>query len=106
VVGIISPIPEYMMKEGRLVSNFFTREGLIYQEAKDDEDKDSQSQPVKKRQKESQTSDEEVKIHILVAKKTTLKKRMNDCPDDAFVDFVRWLLDVDPLKRPTAKEAL
>jgi hypothetical protein len=26
-----------MMKEGRLVSNFFTREGLIYQEAKDDD---------------------------------------------------------------------
>ena len=35
MVGIIGPIPEYMMKEGRLVSNFFTREGLIYQEAKD-----------------------------------------------------------------------
>lgn len=33
VIGIIGPIPEYMMKEGRLVSNFFTREGLIYQEA-------------------------------------------------------------------------
>lgn len=47
-----------------------------------------------------------MKIHILVAKKTTLKKRMNDCPDNAFVDFVRWLLEVDPLKRPTAKEAL
>jgi hypothetical protein len=33
VLGIIGPIPEYMMKEGRLVSSFFTREGLIYQEA-------------------------------------------------------------------------
>jgi len=31
---------------------------------------------------------------------------MNDCPDAAFVDFVRWLLEVDPMKRPTAKEAL
>ena len=30
VIGIIGPVPEYMMKEGRLVSNFFTREGLIY----------------------------------------------------------------------------
>jgi hypothetical protein len=39
VIGIIGAIPEYMMKEGRLVSNFFTREGLIYQEggAADDE---------------------------------------------------------------------
>lgn len=32
VLGIVGPVPEYMMKEGRLVSNFFTREGLIYQE--------------------------------------------------------------------------
>ena len=31
--------PEYMMKEGRLVSNFFTREGLIYQEAGDEDSK-------------------------------------------------------------------
>ena len=32
VLGIIGPVPEYMMKEGRLVSSFFTREGLIYLE--------------------------------------------------------------------------
>ena len=42
VVGIIGPIPEYMMKEGKLVSNFFTREGLIYMEAPD-EDEESQN---------------------------------------------------------------
>ena len=38
VIGIIGPVPEYMMKEGKLVSNFFTREGLIYMEAPDDEE--------------------------------------------------------------------
>ena len=38
VIGIIGPVPEYMMKEGRLVSNFFTREGLIYQEANGEEE--------------------------------------------------------------------
>lgn len=38
IVGIIGPFPEYMMKEGKLVRNFFTREGLVYQEAKDEED--------------------------------------------------------------------
>jgi len=43
VIGIIGPVPEYMMKEGRLVSNFFTREGLIYQEANEDENGNSQS---------------------------------------------------------------
>jgi len=59
VVGIIGPVPEYMMKEGRLVSNFFTREGLIYQEAKDgDKDGDdsqshSNSEVAKKKKKQS-----------------------------------------------------
>jgi len=42
VIGIIGPVPEYMMKEGKLVSNFFTREGLIYMEAPDEEE-ESQS---------------------------------------------------------------
>ena len=90
------------MKEGRLVSNFFTREGLIYQEATGDDDA---SDAKKGKDKASVNSDDDLKIHILVAKKTTLKKRMK-CDDMHFVDFVRWLLEVDPLKRPTAKEAL
>jgi serine/threonine protein kinase len=101
VIGIIGPVPEFMMKEGRLGSNFFTREGLIYQEANEGEDT---SDAKKGRDKHSQ-SEEDMKIHILVAKKTTLKKRLK-CDDQHFVDFVRWLLEVDPLKRPTAKEAL
>lgn len=45
-------MPEHMMKEGKLVQNYFTREGLIYQEAKDGDDSnvtDSKpSQPPKK----------------------------------------------------------
>lgn len=102
VIGIIGPIPEYMMKEGRLVSNFFTREGLIYQEANNDEEGASQSQ---KKPKPAAGDDEELKINILVSKYTTLKKRLK-CEDKHFLDFVRWLLEVDPLKRPTAKEAL
>jgi serine/threonine protein kinase len=41
----------------------------------------------------------------MIAKKTTLKQRLQ-CDDAYFLDFVRWLLEVDPLKRPSAKEAL
>jgi len=87
------------MKEGRLVSNFFTREGLIYQEGNDD-----QSQGEKPKKSKS-VNEDDLKIHILVPKLTTLKKRLR-CEDAYFVDFVRWLLEVDPMKRPTAKEAL
>ena len=57
IVGIIGPFPEYMMKEGRLVSNFFTREGLVYQEMKDgDEEK------IKEVRKNSEVDDEYMKI--------------------------------------------
>jgi serine/threonine protein kinase len=113
-VGIIGPIPEYMMKEGRLVSNFFTREGLIYQEAggsgaspQEGEESDS-SKTRGKRGGLGKRNDEEgndLKIHILVPKKTTLKARVK--VDDAyFLHFVRWLLEVDPTKRPSAREAM
>ena len=101
-MGIIGPFPEYMMKEGRLVANFFTREGLIYQEVKEEEES---GQSKNRKPKPTETDDDEMKIHVLVAKKTTLKTRLQ-CEDAYFVDFVRWLLEIDPLKRPTAKEAL
>jgi len=46
-----------------------------------------------------------MKIHILVPKKTTLKARVK-VEDPYFLDFVRWLLEVDPTKRPSAREAM
>jgi serine/threonine protein kinase len=105
VIGIIGPIPEYMMKEGKLVSNFFTREGLIYMEAPDEDEESQSGVHPSQRKKRVRNEDEELKVHILVAKKTTLKQRIG-CDDDMFVDFVRWLLEVDPMKRPTAKQAM
>ena len=93
------------MKEGKLVSNFFTREGLIYMEAPDEDEESQSGVHPSQRKKKVRADDEELKVHILVAKKTTLKQRIGT-DDDMFVDFVRWLLEVDPLKRPTAKEAM
>jgi hypothetical protein len=46
-----------------------------------------------------------MKIHILVSKNTTLKA-MTKCEDAYFLDFVRWLLEIEPNKRPSAKEAM
>jgi len=37
VIGIIGPFPEWMMKEGRLVNKFFTKEKLLYQDAVGDD---------------------------------------------------------------------
>jgi serine/threonine protein kinase len=40
-----------------------------------------------------------------VPKKTTLKNRIRS-DDDLFVDFIRALVEIDPLKRVSAAEAL
>lgn len=90
-----------MMKEGRLVSNFFTREGLIYQEAGGSGEQEEGAESKKK----SRGGDGDNKIHIMVPKKTTLKARVK-AEDPYYLDFVRWLLEIDPTKRPSAKEAL
>ena len=95
------------MKEGRLVSNFFTREGLIYQEGGVEDDQNSQDVSDSQRHPKKRLlgPDEELKIQIMVSKKTTLKHRLK-CDDPYFLDFVRWLLEIDPTKRPSAKEAM
>lgn len=94
-----------MMKEGRLVSNFFTREGLIYQEGGIDDDVTSQNISESSKLNKKRGGDDDLKIHVLVPKKTTLKHRLK-CDDPYFIDFLKWLLDIDPTKRPSAKEAL
>ncbi len=103
VVGIIGAFPEHMMKKGKLVGNFFTREGLIYQEPKDEEDKDasrthSMSNASVHHERRKQGSGENLKIQILIPKVTSLKHRLK-ADDENYVDFVRWLLEVDPDKR-------
>jgi serine/threonine protein kinase len=64
-----------------------------------------QSRTQKPKKPRNTGGDEDLKIHILVPKKTTLKHRLK-CDDPYFVDFVRWLLEIDPTKRPSAKEAM
>lgn len=106
VLGIIGPIPEYMMKEGKLVSNFFTREGILYQEANGGANSSqSMSESSKNNKPDNKNSDGPIRINLLVPKKTSLKHRLKT--DDAmFIDFIRSLLQVDPCRRPTAKEAM
>ena len=101
VIGIIGPIPEHMMKRGTLVGNYFTREGLIYQEPPDEDDKDasrthSMSNASVKHGKKRQG--DHLKIQILIPKSTSLKHRLKT-DDENFIDFVKWLLEVDPEKR-------
>lgn len=101
VVGIMGPFPDDMLKTGRLVDNFFTKEKLLYQEVTDEEKNKHLSEEMAELLKQKKKS----KIQIMVPKKTSLKARLRT--DDAmFLDFIRCLLDVDKDRRPSAKEAL
>ena len=44
-------------------------------------------------------------MRVFVPKKTNLQARLGT-KDHEFVDFVRYLLQLDPSKRPSATEAL
>jgi len=100
MIGTMGPFPDHMFK-GVQAHNFFTKDKILYQEKKTssrDAHLDSEmAEMLARRQKP--------KIELMVPKKTNLKARVRS--DDAlFLDFIANLLDVDYLRRPTAKEAL
>ena len=104
VVGIIGAIPEKMMKEGMQVSNFFTREGLIYQEPGDNNmTKNHTMSDVSTKQILKKNLNDQ--IQILIPKKTNLRNRLKT-HDENFIEFIRKLLEIDPSKRLSAKEAM
>jgi len=78
--SILGPWPEWMLESGSQVSNYFSKENLIFYE-------------------------EDGYYHILVPKKTTLKNRIRT-DDSQFLNFLSHLLEFDPDIRPTAQQAL
>ena len=96
VIGIIGPIPEWMFEKGSTVNGMFCKEKLLYMEA--DAVNDSNGNI-------STTSVGKKKMHVIVPKRTLLKNRLH-CDDKPFIEFLRYLLKIDPNERPTAEEAL
>eukprot|EP00200_Dunaliella_tertiolecta_P003736 CAMPEP_0202359942 /NCGR_PEP_ID=MMETSP1126-20121109/13064_1 /ASSEMBLY_ACC=CAM_ASM_000457 /TAXON_ID=3047 /ORGANISM="Dunaliella tertiolecta, Strain CCMP1320" /LENGTH=1262 /DNA_ID=CAMNT_0048953517 /DNA_START=67 /DNA_END=3855 /DNA_ORIENTATION=- len=80
--GILGPVPEWMVQKGRYASRFYTRSGQLYER-----------NPATDR------------YEMLIPKRTTLSHRVPDA-HKGLVDFISYLLLVDPHKRPTASEAL
>eukprot|EP00195_Chlamydomonas_chlamydogama_P014734 CAMPEP_0202902904 /NCGR_PEP_ID=MMETSP1392-20130828/18762_1 /ASSEMBLY_ACC=CAM_ASM_000868 /TAXON_ID=225041 /ORGANISM="Chlamydomonas chlamydogama, Strain SAG 11-48b" /LENGTH=1064 /DNA_ID=CAMNT_0049589765 /DNA_START=132 /DNA_END=3326 /DNA_ORIENTATION=- len=80
--GILGPIPDWMVQQGRYSNRFFTRSGHIY---------------------ERSTSTE--RYELLVPKRTCMRHRVPEA-DEGLLDFIGYLLSIDPHKRPTAAEAL
>ena len=96
VIGIIGPIPEWMYEKGSTVNGMFCKEKLLYMEADAVNDTNANI---------STTSVGKKKMHVIVPKRTLLKNRIH-CDDQNFIDFLRYLLKIDPNERPTAEEAL
>ena len=107
VLGIIGPIPEHMAKEGKLVSSFFTKEGILFQEAGGvDMHSQNVSESTKKRHRKRMKEEGGIKYNLLIPKRTNLKSRLNKVDDELFIDFLTGLLQIDPDLRLSAKEAL
>ena len=96
VIGIIGPIPEWMFEKGSTVKGMFCEEKLLYMEAEAVNDTNANI---------STTSVGKKKMHVIVPKRTLIKNRLH-CEDQPFIEFLRFLLKIDPNERPTAEEAL
>ncbi|XP_061356030.1 uncharacterized protein LOC133300490 [Gastrolobium bilobum] len=82
VIGIIGPIDQIMLAKGRDTYKYFTKNHMLYE-----------------RNQESN------RLEYLIPKKTSLRHRL-PMGDQGFIDFVAYLLEVNPKKRPSASEAL
>ena len=97
IIGICGPIPNWMYEKGKLVNDFFTKEKLLYMEPNAVDNNESMNQ----------TSPQErgKKVHILVPKKSSLRKRIRT-NNEQFFNFLSGLLKIDPNDRMSAKDAL
>ncbi|OAY63400.1 putative serine/threonine-protein kinase dyrk2 [Ananas comosus] len=82
VIGIIGPIEQGMLAEGRDTYKCFTKNHILYER-----------------------NQETNRLEYLMPKKTSLQHRL-PMGDQGFIDFVAYLLEINPKKRPSASEAL
>ncbi|PWZ07132.1 Serine/threonine-protein kinase ppk5 [Zea mays] len=82
MIGITDPIDMEMLELGQETQKYFTDDYELF------------------------TKNEEIdQLEYLIPEKSSLRQHIQ-CPDSEFVDFLPYLLQINPRKRPTADEAL
>jgi serine/threonine protein kinase len=81
VLGTIGDIPQHMLTAGKFTSKYFNSHGQLFREV------------------------EIRRFQEFLPKRTSLRQRMRSS-DEEFLDFLSSLLVIDPVKRPTAADAL
>ena len=82
IESILGPIPSSMVLRGRFSHQYFTQDGRIYE-----------------RNRESG------QLEILCPRKSSLARRVHGA-DEGMLDFLGYILQTDPAKRPSASDAL
>ncbi|KAH9303056.1 hypothetical protein KI387_014639, partial [Taxus chinensis] len=82
MIAIVGPIDEEMLVMGHDTHKYFTKTYTLYERNQDTN-----------------------VIEFLTPKRTSLKNRLT-MGDQGFIDFVSYLLEINPKKRPTASAAL
>ena len=90
MMAIFGPFPEWMMKTGKLVKKFFTRDLLPFHETSDPKDEYANDSRSKKQAAP--------RLEILVPKKIDILQYFGK-EDDLFLDFLFKLVEIDPIKR-------
>lgn len=81
IIGILGPIDPEMLAKGQDTHKYFTKNHVLYERIEETE-----------------------QLEYILPKKTSLSHRLTSA-DPGFVEFVGYLLQINPLYRPTAKEA-
>ncbi|RID67352.1 hypothetical protein BRARA_D02436 [Brassica rapa] len=82
IVAVLGPIETEMLEKGQETHKYFTKEFDLYH-----------------------LNEEMNEIEYIITEESCLEDQLN-VRDELFLDFVRSLLEINPLRRPTALEAL
>jgi serine/threonine protein kinase len=95
-----------MYDKGKLCNDFFSKEKLLFMEINESLNNTNENIfSSLSKSKDSGNKNKSKKMHILIPKRTSLKKRLKT-NDENFFDFIKNLLEIDPNNRMSAQEAL